>query len=47
MSEKNLRFPLIFGCRHGKISLCDALLRAKKWKQEEHPLILQMFGQEL
>jgi hypothetical protein len=47
MSEEKSPFPLTFGCGHGKISLYDALLRAKKWKQEEHPLVLQIFGPEL
>jgi hypothetical protein len=47
MSEEKSPFPLTFGCKHGKISLYDALLRAKKWNQEEHPLILQIFGPEL
>src|ERR1051325_10361610 len=47
MSAEKFPFPLTYRCKHGKISLYNALLRAKKWKQEEHPLILQIFGPEL
>jgi|SRR3954452_108761 hypothetical protein len=47
MNEEKSPFRLTYGCKQGNISLYDALLRAKKWKEQEHPVILQVFGPEL
>jgi hypothetical protein len=47
MNQEKSPFLLTFGSKHGKISLYDALLRAKRWKREEYPLVLQVFGPEL
>jgi hypothetical protein len=38
---------LTYGCDQDKISLEDALLLARKWQEEEHPLKLSIFAPEL